>query len=174
MGWALFFLFVAMPIAEIAVLIEAGDRIGLWPTVGLVILTAAVGAALARREGRAAMQRLANAVESGQQPAGPLMDAAGVFVGGLLLLTPGFITDFIGLTLLFGPTRSLWGKLFVGLRGRPTARPSHGGFAGRPGPRQDQTGQATVIEGDYEDTTSQKPPKRHEHTDENAAGPPKT
>jgi len=154
MGWLLFFIFVALPIAEIAVLIEAGDRIGLWPTVGLVILTAAVGAVLARREGRAAMQRLAHAVESGQQPTGPLLDAAGVFAGGLLLLTPGFITDTLGLTLLFGPTRMLWGRAFTAGRARRgRGRADGGGFQPRRGAGPSARRGPVVIEAEYTETT---------------------
>ena len=68
MGWILFLLFVAMPIAEIAVLIQVGGIIGTWPTIGIVIFTAFTGAFLAKMEGRAAMQRLAQAVQSGQAP----------------------------------------------------------------------------------------------------------
>ncbi len=118
MGWILFFLFVAMPIAEIAVLIQVGGIIGTWLTIGIVILTAVAGAFLAKMEGRAAMQRLAQALQSGQAPIVPVMDAAAVFTGGLLLLTPGFITDMLGLSLLFGPTRLLWGKSIAGMSRR--------------------------------------------------------
>lgn len=180
MAWLLFLLFVAIPIAEIAVLIEAGDRIGLWPTVGLVILTAAVGAALARREGRAAMQRLAHAVENGQQPAGPLLDAAGVFAGGLLLLTPGFITDTLGLTLLFGPTRMLWGQIFAARRrrrggGQPGAGDGFQTHRG-PDPRNPNTQSRhgpVVIEAEYTEMTETKSgpdqPKGH---DRNSGGGP--
>jgi len=130
MAWVLFLLFIALPIAEIAVLIQAGDLIGLWPTIGLVILTAAAGAALARAEGRASMQRLAQTVDEGGTPIGPLLDAAAIFVGAILLLTPGFITDFFGLSLLFWPTRFLWGQAMVWLqrnrRGGPGGRAADG------------------------------------------------
>lgn len=164
MAWILFLMFVGMPIAEIAVLIQAGDAIGLWPTIGLVILTAAAGAALARAEGRAAMRRLSEAMESGQAPAGPLLDAAGVFVGGILLLTPGFITDGIGLSLLFRPTRRLWGRLFAWLRrpsrghrqspggGGPYGDPFGGQGASRSNPGDRGEG-PVVIEGDYVETS---------------------
>jgi UPF0716 protein FxsA len=118
MGWILFLLFVAMPIAEIAVLIQVGGVIGTWPTIGIVILTAFAGAFLAKMEGRAAMQRLANAMQSGEAPILPVLDAAAVFTGGLLLLTPGFITDILGLSLLFGPTRLLWGRMIAALSRR--------------------------------------------------------
>lgn len=124
MGWILFLLFVAMPIAEIAVLIQVGGIIGTWPTIGIVIFTAFTGAFLAKMEGRAAMQRLAQAVQSGQAPIVPVLDAAAVFTGGLLLLTPGFITDILGLSLLFGPTRLLWGKAIAGMSRRH--RSKHG------------------------------------------------
>ena len=118
MAWIVFLIFVGVPIAEIAVLIQAGGLIGLWPTIGLVILTAAVGAALARAEGQAAMQRLAKTAETGGTPIGPLLDAAAIFVGAILLLTPGFITDAIGLSLLFRPTRFLWGQILMRMQGR--------------------------------------------------------
>ena len=68
------------------------------------------------------MQRLANAVQSGQAPIVPVLDAAAVFTGGLLLLTPGFITDILGLSLLFGPTRLLWGRMIAALSRRHRAR----------------------------------------------------
>lgn len=150
MVWVLFLLFVAMPIAEIAVLIRAGEWLGLWPTIGLVILTAMAGAALARAEGRAAMRRLAAAVEQGGTPIFPLLDAAAIFVGGLLLLTPGFITDTLGLSLLFRPTRLLWGGLIVWLqRGRAAGRTGPGPGPG-PGP--------TIIEGEYTEHRDDRPP----------------
>lgn len=171
MAWILFLLFVALPIAEIAVLIQAGEAIGLWPTIGLVILTAAAGAALARAEGRAAMQRLANAVEAGEAPVGPILDAAGVFVGGILLLTPGFITDGLGLSLLFGPTRRLWGALFVWLKRRSGVAYAAGAYSQRPygqdpGGDGRRPGGPTVIEGEYVETESRRP-------DDPEDGPPR-
>lgn len=153
MGWVLFLLFVGLPIAEIAVLIQAGGWIGLWPTIGLVVLTAAAGAALARSEGRAAMRRLATAMETGGAPAGPLLDAAAVFLGGVLLLTPGFITDAFGLSLLFAPTRHLWGRALGGLQRRAAARAGHNpGAAHWRDPRA--RGGPTIIEGEYTEAPS--------------------
>ncbi|MGZ0186965.1 MAG: FxsA family protein [Alphaproteobacteria bacterium] len=168
MGWILFLLFVALPIAEIALFIQAGDLIGLWPTIGLVILTAAVGAALARSEGRAAMQRLSAAVEGGGAPVGPLLDAAAIFAGGLMLLTPGFITDTIGLSLLFQPTRFLWGQFFAWMKRRRRR-----GGSGHPGgptsghwpnddgrPNGGHDAGPVIIEGDYViDPETSVPPK---------------
>ncbi|MEL0324664.1 MAG: FxsA family protein [Rhodospirillales bacterium] len=111
MPWIFFLLFVGFPIAEIAVLISAGEAIGLWPTIFLIILTAGVGASLARAEGRAAMQRLAAANSANAALA--LVDAAAIFIGAIFLLTPGFITDALGLSLVFRPTRLLWAHVFV-------------------------------------------------------------
>ena len=111
MPWIFFLLFVGFPIAEIAVLISAGEAIGLWPTIFLIILTAGVGASLARAEGRAAMQRLAAANSANAVLA--LVDAAAIFTGAIFLLTPGFITDALGLSLVFRPTRLLWAHVFV-------------------------------------------------------------
>lgn len=145
MGWVLFLLFIGVPIAEIAVLIQAGEWIGLWPTVGLVILTAVAGAALARAEGRAAMARLATSVEDGATPIGPLLDAAAIFIGAIMLLTPGFITDTLGLSLLFRPTRFLWGQFFAWLQRRGGSRP-RGGPDGGGGHMYSRT---VIIEGDY-------------------------
>jgi len=148
MGWILFLLFVALPIAEIALFIQAGDVIGLWPTIALVILTAIVGAALARSEGRAAIQRLTGAIEGGGAPAGPMLDAAAIFAGGLMLLTPGFMTDAIGLTLLFQPTRFLWGQIFAHLqRQRRRGEPSQPSSS--PGGSPPAGGGPVIIDGDY-------------------------
>ena len=111
MTWLIFLFFIGVPIAEIAVLISAGEAIGLWMTIGLVILTAACGATLARAEGRVAMQRLAT-VSSSDAPLA-VIDAAAIFIGAVLLLTPGFITDAVGLSLVFRPTRLLWAQLLL-------------------------------------------------------------
>lgn len=163
MGWILFILFIALPIAEIAVLLQAGSLLGVWPTVGLVILTAAAGGFLAKMEGRAAMQRLTAAMQSGDAPIMPVLDAAAIFTGGLLLLTPGFITDFLGLSLLFGPTRMLWGKMIATLARRRRERQhqhgrQHGGQYGPGG-----MGDDGVIDGVYREidptAASEAPPK---------------
>jgi UPF0716 protein FxsA len=146
MAWILFLLFIALPIAEIGVLIQAGGWLGLWPTIGLVILTAAAGAALARAEGRASMRRLSDVIEAGGTPVGPMMDAAGIFVGAILLLTPGFITDAFGLSLLFRPTRLLWGKFFIWIQGGRDKAAA--GYSDPDDPM--------IIEGDFEETETRR------------------
>lgn len=102
----LFFLFVAVPILEIALFIQVGGAIGLWPTLGIVILTAIAGTYLVRTQGLQALQRLQTALERGQDPAIPLVHGAMILVAGVLLLTPGFFTDAVGLSFLIPPIRA--------------------------------------------------------------------
>ena len=93
MGIVLLFLFLALPIAEIYVIIQVGDAIGVAPTLALLILDGFAGAALARSQGRAAWERFNRALTDGRVPANETFDGAMIIVGGALLLAPGFITD---------------------------------------------------------------------------------
>tara|TARA_R110000850_G_scaffold259233_2_gene386041 strand:- start:584 stop:1069 length:486 start_codon:yes stop_codon:yes gene_type:complete len=108
-GWKmlLFVLLVAIPIIEIALFIQVGGAIGLWPTLAIVVATAFIGTFLIRAQGAAAMERLRTALSRGQDPSGALADGAAILLAGALLLTPGFFTDALGLALLFPPTRFL-------------------------------------------------------------------
>lgn len=103
----LFALFLIVPVVDLALLVAVGDRVGLWPTVAAVVLTAAVGSSLARREGLAAWQRVQTKLGSGGVPGRELIDGVLILVAGTLLLTPGFLTDLVGLLGLFPPTRAL-------------------------------------------------------------------
>ncbi|MQA73648.1 MAG: hypothetical protein GEU88_04740 [Solirubrobacterales bacterium] len=107
MPLVLLILFIAMPIAEIYVIIRVGDWIGWLPTIALLILDGFVGAALARSQGRAAWARFNRALTEGRVPASETFDGAMIVLGGALLLAPGFITDVFGFALLFPPTRAL-------------------------------------------------------------------
>ena len=104
----LFLLFALVPVAEIYVLVSVGDVIGLWPTIGLVILTALVGAQLARMQGMAVMMRIQQNLAQGFMPAEELLDGLLIFLAGMALLTPGFLTDSCGLLILFPPTRNMF------------------------------------------------------------------
>ena len=106
MGIVLLFLFLALPIAEIYVIIQVGDAIGVAPTIALLILDGFLGAALARSQGRAAWERFNRALTDGRVPANETFDGAMIILGGALLLTPGFITDIVGILLLLPPTRA--------------------------------------------------------------------
>src|SRR5512134_2619571 len=100
-------LFVVVPIAELAVVIQVGQAIGVWWTIALLVVDSILGAILMRAQGRVAWRRFNEAVQAGRVPAREVLDGALVMFGGLLLLTPGFITDFLGLALLIPPTRAI-------------------------------------------------------------------
>src|SRR3712207_9196799 len=103
----LLILFIGLPIAELYVIIQIGQEIGLLPTLAILIIDGFVGAALARSQGRAAWARFNQALAEGRVPARETFDGAMIIVGGAFLLAPGFITDAIGLMLLIPPTRAL-------------------------------------------------------------------
>lgn len=103
----LFALFLLVPIVDLALLVAVGDRVGLWPTLAVVILTALVGSWLAKREGLAAWQRVQGKMVSGGVPGQELIDGLLILVAGTLLLTPGFLTDVVGILGLFPPTRAV-------------------------------------------------------------------
>ena len=100
-------LFIVVPIAELYVIIQVGEAIGVWWTIALLIADSVLGSVLMRAQGRAAWRRLNEAIRTGRAPAREVMDGALVVFGGALLLTPGFISDVLGLTLLLPPTRAL-------------------------------------------------------------------
>ncbi len=107
MGIVLLLVFLLVPLVEIAVFIEVGGWIGLWPTLGLVILTAFVGTWQLRAQGLATMASARQQLNHGRLPAQELFDAACLLVAGALLLTPGFVTDAAGLALFVPVVRSL-------------------------------------------------------------------
>jgi UPF0716 protein FxsA len=100
-------LFVAVPIAEIFLLIQVGQAIGAWWTIAILVADSIVGAVLLRLESRAAWQRFGETMRAGRVPAREVIDGALVIAGGVLLLTPGFLTDALGLLLLLPPTRAV-------------------------------------------------------------------
>lgn len=101
----LFLLFTLVPAVEIFLFIEIGKRIGTASTFALVLLTGFAGAWLARMQGLATLGRVHASLEQGIMPAEELVDAVIIFAAGIVLLTPGFLTDAAGLLLLFPPTR---------------------------------------------------------------------
>ena len=100
-------LFIVVPIAELAVIIQVGGLIGVWWTIALLVADSILGSVLLRAQGRSAWMRFNAAVQSGRIPAREVLDGALVITGGVLLLTPGFITDIFGIVLLVPPTRAL-------------------------------------------------------------------
>lgn len=109
----LFLLFAVMPIVEIALLIQVGGVIGGWNTVAVVIVTAFIGAYLVRREGLSTLQTAQQKMNQGQMPGEELAQGLLLLVAGVLLVTPGFVTDFIGLLFTVPVTRKLIGKALL-------------------------------------------------------------
>jgi len=98
-------LFVLVPLVELMLLIRVGQWAGLWPTVGLVLLTGVLGAALARREGLRTLRTFQTQVASGGIPGEAILDGMCILLGGVLLLTPGLLTDVVGFAFLLAPSR---------------------------------------------------------------------
>jgi len=145
MAVVLLLLMIGVPIAEIAVFIEVGGRIGLGPTLGTVVLTAAIGTALLRHQGLATLRRFQESLAQNRMPMTELFDGLCLLVAGALLLTPGFVTDGVGLVLFFPPARAALRRLL----GRYLVASGRAGTGG-PGPGG---GGPTVIEADYKDVT---------------------
>jgi UPF0716 protein FxsA len=149
----LLFAFTIVPIIELFLLIQVGQWIGVWPTVGIILVTGVVGAFLAKAQGLFAVAQLKGAVVQGRLPGRELLNAALVVIGGSMLVTPGVVTDVVGILLLLPPTRAL---VAVGV-GAWLKRRIHvqvGGFEagwpgqGFPGPRPGRPGE-DVVEGEF-------------------------
>ena len=97
--------FVAVPLAEIYLLLEIGGVIGAVPTIGLVVLTAVIGASLVRAQGFSTIMRIRRNLDAGEIPAVAIIEGAFLLLAGALLLTPGFLTDAIGFGCLIPPLR---------------------------------------------------------------------
>ena len=112
------FLFLLLPIAEIATFIVVGDWIGVGPTIGLVILSVVLGSVLIRWQGLSVLKRAQEAAERGESPVGAVFEGFCIVVAGLLLIIPGFLTDIVGLLLFVRPVRNALGRwLFERLKG---------------------------------------------------------
>ena len=141
-------LFIVVPIAELAVLIQIGELIGVWWTIALLVADAILGSLLARSQGRLVWRRFNEALQAGRAPAREVMDGALVLFGGALLLTPGFLSDILGVILLVPPTRALVRALLVRrFMNRMVASMTAGPRGGRPGPGSPRARQAYDVEG---------------------------
>lgn len=104
----LFLLFIIVPIIEITVLIQVGQAIGAWYTVGLVLLSAFIGVNMLRHQGLSTLARAQQRMDQGEVPGQEMVEGIVLAVGGALLVTPGFVTDVIGFSCLMpGVRRSL-------------------------------------------------------------------
>ena len=104
-------LFIVVPIAELYVIVQVGHWIGLWPTQALLLADALLGSFLLKHQGRSAWRRFNEALAQRRFPGKEVADGALIIVGGTLLLTPGFLSDIVGLIFLIPPTRAIVRKL---------------------------------------------------------------
>lgn len=151
----LFVPFVLVPLIEIALFIQVGGWIGLWPTLAIVVITAIVGTALVRQQGLRAVRELRGSINQLRDPTEPLAHGAMILIAGALLLTPGFFTDAVGLALLMPPVRS---GVYRWLRSRVRVERFEYGnqdFQSR-SPRPD------IIDGDFYEID--EPPRRPTHS----------
>jgi len=98
-------LFIVVPLAELYVILQVGQAIGVLDTIGLLILISVVGAWLAKREGIGVLRRIQRSIEAGRVPGTELIDAFLILLAGALMLTPGFLTDILAILLLLPPVR---------------------------------------------------------------------
>ena len=101
----LFVLFIIIPIIEISVLMQVGELLGMWPTIGIVILSAWIGAKYVRQQGLATLQSVQTKMAQGEMPSSEIVTGLMLLVAGVLLVTPGFVTDIFGLSLLIPSVR---------------------------------------------------------------------
>lgn len=166
MGFVLVLAFIVIPILEIIVFIQAGQLIGLWPTVAGVVLTAVIGAALVRHQGLSTIASAQRSLNEGRFPVEEVFDGLCLVLAGAFLITPGFVTDTVGFLLLVPPLRAALrhglarhmvasGRVTMWADGPepapgPSSRPSSGPSS-RPGAGRD--GGPVVIDGEYEDVS---------------------
>ena len=143
----LFLIFLLVPLIEIALFIQVGGLIGLFPTLAIVILTAIAGTVLIRSQGAAVMNHLRETMKDLRDPTEPLAHGAMVLFAGALLLTPGFFTDALGLSLMVPGVR---GRIFNFLRKRVLVQKFDYG--------SNQDGGPTIIDADFEDLDPPKGP----------------
>jgi UPF0716 protein FxsA len=155
-------LFIVVPIIELFVIIQVGEAIGVLPTIALLIADSILGSMLMRSQGRLAWARFNAALTEGRMPHREVADGALIIFGGALLLTPGFVTDVLGIILLLPPTRALVRNLLtrrllprivVSRFGVPAAAAAAAGGRRR-GPRRDPEG------ADVEGTATEVDPPR--------------
>ncbi len=147
MAFFLLIAFITVPIVEIAVFIQVGDWIGLWPTLAVVILTAVAGTALLRQQGLSILFRIQENLEANRVPVRELFDGVCLVIAGALLLTPGFVTDTIGFVLFVPPARA---AIAAWIAARMVARADVRFHTTQSGPRPGPGG-GPVIDGEFED-----------------------
>jgi len=158
----LFLAFLLVPILEIALFIQVGGLIGLWPTLAIVVLTAVLGTVMVRNQGRMALEKLQRSFAELDDPTEPLASGAMILVSGVLLLTPGFFTDALGFALLIPAVRA---GVFRWLKSRVTVTQFQMGGATR---HEDPFAPGDTIDGEY---TEVRPRSNPSHPSKWVEGP---
>lgn len=163
----LFLLFAVMPIIEIALLIQVGGIIGGWNTVALVVITAFVGAYLVRREGFQTLQSAQSKMQRNELPGKEMVEGLMLVIAGVLLVTPGFITDILGfLFVIPGSRHMLAAQMSKHMKMRVVTQGGFGQAGGfnqtgeDPFRRQNESDDGNVFEGEYDDKTKQDNPDK--------------
>lgn len=137
MGRLLFAIFMIVPLIEISFFVLIGNAIGLWPTLAGVLLTAVAGSLVLRYQGAALFNEIRGTMARGALPARALADAMMIGIAGVLLLTPGYFTDLLGILLLIPPVRT---AIYAFLKSRiQVVSPVPSGFGGTYGRTADDT-----------------------------------
>ncbi|MGI9622469.1 MAG: FxsA family protein [Acidimicrobiales bacterium] len=145
MSVLLLLLFIVVPILELYVIIQVADGIGVVETIVLLILVSVVGAWLVKREGLSVLRKVQTELARGQMPTKQIVDGALIMLAGALMLTPGFVTDAVGVLFLIPPTRALFRRLIMSrFRGRVQVASFGPGGGFRTGPVVDVQGTETV------------------------------
>jgi len=146
----LLFLFIAVPVIEIALFIQVGGVLGVWPTIALVLLTAIVGASLVRSQGLQTLLTVQQRLAQGQLPAQQILEGVMLAVAGVLLLTPGFFTDILGMLVLLPAPRAYFAKQLMSRVVVGNIHASGAGFE-QPNPFHDRANpNGTTYEGEFE------------------------
>ncbi len=110
----LLLLFIAVPVVELVLLIEIGQRIGTLATIGLIMGTGIVGASLARQQGISTLARLRKDLDDGRLPAEPIVDGVLILIAAAVLITPGVLTDLVGFVCLVPACRRVLKRYLKG------------------------------------------------------------
>ncbi len=151
----LLILFIVVPVIEIGLFIQVGGVLGLWPTIAIVLITAMVGASLVRSQGLRTLLNVQSRVRRGELPAQQIVEGVLLAVAGVLLLTPGFMTDLLGMIILLPAPRALLAKYVIGrvvIKGAnafQNGRFQQYGQSNDPFDRQDRE-QGSTFEGEYQ------------------------
>jgi len=146
MGLLILIAMIGVPIAEIAVFIEVGEKIGLGVTLLIVVITAILGTALLRQQGFSVLARAQASLQENRFPVNELFDGLCLLFAGALLLTPGFVTDTVGFLLFTPPVRALlriWAMKYLVTHGQIHVETGFG-----PGAPRDSDG-AIIIDGEF-------------------------